>query len=51
MTKQTYSVYIIEKSGERIHWSVEQSYQDAINEAAWQRRNEGREAVVIEDQK
>lgn len=51
MTKQTYSVYIIEKSGEWVHWSVEQSYQDAVNEAAWQHKYEGREAVVIEDQR
>lgn len=49
MTKQTYSVYIIEKSGERIHWSVEQSYQDAINEAHYLRKYENREAVVVED--
>lgn len=49
MTKQTYSVYIIEKSGERIHWSTEQSYQDAINEAHSLRKYENREAVVIED--
>lgn len=45
----TYSVYIIEESGERIHWSIEQSYMDAINEVDYLKKRENREAVIIEN--
>lgn len=45
----TYSIYIIEKSGERVHWSIEQSYIDAINEVEYLRKHENREAVIIEN--
>lgn len=45
----TYSIYIIEKSGERVHWSIEQSYADAIREVAFLRKYENREAVIIEN--
>lgn len=45
----TYSIYIIEKSGERIHWSIEQSYADAIKEVAFLRKYDNQQAVIIEN--
>ena len=45
----TWSVYIIENGGGRVHYSIEQSYADAINCAAWLRKYEGVEAIVIEN--
>lgn len=50
MSKKGYTVYIIEKSGEWVPYSIEASFIDACNTSKYLQKYEGAVTVILENE-